>query len=373
MGPKTLRAVIGDAIARAKRRLLAWVALVVLVLSAGVYGAYRLVSGEVQETERERRTARDSTRSETERLRQELGAARGAAAPAALVESLGVRLRMAEASTADLRAALARAQTALSSQLEAGEQRRLAAQAEVQRLRDELAAAERRAPSPATIDSLRRAVTAAEQQTQNLEGKLRAIRASDFATIAQQSQGAVGLVTVSFGHDYYSGTGFVITADGYLLTNWHVVVWVTMADQAQARLADVIATSQERDIAVLKVRGYQGAYLTDLDWTGTRARQGEPAALIGYPAGSGFAHLRSAVVRTSMTAGIISRATEDVIQFDGMTIGGSSGSPLFNANGAVIAIHRAGLPQAPGFALSVPIKHAVPLLPTELKQRLGLR
>ena len=73
-----------------------------------------------------------------------------------------------------------------------------------------------------------------------------------------------------------------------------------------------------------------------------------------------------------MTAGIISRATDDVIQFDGMTIGGSSGSPLFNANGAVIAIHRAGLPQAPGFALSVPIKHVVPLLPTELKQRLGL-
>src|SRR5207248_10351364 len=159
----------------------------------------------------------------------------------------------------------------------------------------------RRAPSPTTIDSLRRAVTAAEQQTQNLEGKLRAIRASDFATIAQPSQGAVGLVTVSFGHDYYSGTGFVIAADGYLLTNWHVVadsqharpdtIWVTMADQAQAHGANVIATSQERDIAVIKVRGYQGPYLSAIDWRGTKARQGEPAALIGYPAGSGVARL----------------------------------------------------------------------------------
>ena len=383
VGPKTLRAMIGAAIAKAKRRLAAWVALLVLFFGAGVYGVYWLVSGEVQETERERRTAGDSTRAETERLRQELAAARVAAAPAALVESLRVKLQAAEASTADLRATLVRAQAALSSQLAAGEERRLAAQAEVQRLRDELAATERRAPSPATIDSLRRAVTAAEQQTQGLDAKLRAIRGSDFATIAQQSQGAVGLVTVSFGHDYYSGTAFAITGDGYLLTNWHVVtdsqrpradtIWVTMADQAQARLADVVATSQQRDIAVLKVRGYQGPYLSAVDWTGTRARQGEPAALIGYPAGSGFARLRSAVVRTSMTAGIISRATEDVIQFDGMTIGGSSGSPLFNANGAVIAIHRAGLPQAPGFALSVPIKHVVPLLPTELKQRLGLR
>jgi V8-like Glu-specific endopeptidase len=74
-----------------------------------------------------------------------------------------------------------------------------------------------------------------------------------------------------------------------------------------------------------------------------------------------------------MTAGIISRVTEDVIQFDGMTVGGSSGSPVFNANGEVISIHRAGLPQAPGFALSVPIRHAVPLLPPELKQKLGIQ
>jgi S1-C subfamily serine protease len=56
-----------------------------------------------------------------------------------------------------------------------------------------------------------------------------------------------------------------------------------------------------------------------------------------------------------------------------MTVGGSSGSPVFNANGEVISIHRAGLPQAPGFALSVPIRHAVPLLPPELKQKLGIQ
>src|SRR5439155_1408129 len=264
-GPRTLRAMIGEAIAKAKRRLAAFVALLILVLGAGVYGVYWLLSGEVQQTERERRTAGDSARAETERLRQELAAARATAAPAALAESLRAQLRAA----------------------------------------------------------------------------------------------------------------------GYRLTNWHVVadsqharpdtIWVTMADQAQARLAEVISASQDRDIAVLKMRGYQGPYLSAIDWAGTKARQGDPAALIGFPAGSGFARLRSALVRTSMTAGIISRGTDDVIQFDGMTIGGSSGSPLFNANGEVIAIHRAGLPQAPGFALAVPIKHAVPLLPSDLKQRLGLR
>ncbi|HKW42345.1 MAG TPA: trypsin-like peptidase domain-containing protein, partial [Gemmatimonadales bacterium] len=284
--------------------------------------------------------------------------------------------------TAELRAALSRAQAAVATQIAAGEAQRLASQAEVQRLRDELAAAQRRAPSAASVDSLRGAVALAERQTEGLEAKLRAIRATDFAAIAQQNQGGVGLVTVSFGKEYYSGTGFVIAPDGYMLTNWHVVadsthpradtIWVTMADQSQARYADVIATSQERDVALLKIRGYQGSYVTSVDWGGTKARQGEPAALIGFPAGAGFARLRSATVRTSMTAGIISRATEDVIQFDGMTIGGSSGSPLFNANGEVIAIHRAALPQAPGFALSVPTRHAVAIMPVALRQRLGL-
>jgi serine protease Do len=211
---------------------------------------------------------------------------------------------------------------------------------------------------------------------------MRAIRGTDFAAIAQQNQAAVGLITVSFGKNLYNGTGFVITADGYMLTNWHVVsdsgftqpdtMWVTMADQAASRFADVVASSQDRDIALIKIRGYQGPYLTSIDWSGANSRQGEPAALIGYPAGAGFARLRSAVVRTSMTAGIISRVTEDVIQFDGMTVGGSSGSPVFNANGEVISIHRAGLPQAPGFALSVPIRHAVALMPLLLRQRLSI-
>jgi S1-C subfamily serine protease len=200
--------------------------------------------------------------------------------------------------------------------------------------------------------------------------------------MAQQDQGAVGLITVSFAGDRYDGTGFVISPDGYMLTNWHVVAdslhtqpdttWVTMADQSSAHFADVVATSRERDVALIKIRGYQGSFLSSIDWAGTKARQGEPAALIGYPAGSGFARDRALVVRTSMTAGILSRVTPDLIQFDGMTTGGSSGSPVFNADGEVVSVHRAGLKQGPGFALSVPVRYAIPLMPPVLRQRLGI-
>jgi pSer/pThr/pTyr-binding forkhead associated (FHA) protein/S1-C subfamily serine protease len=364
------------------RWLMGVVMVLILLLGGAVYGVYWLLSTQVEQTNEARQSVEDSVRRVTRRLEQDLDAARASAAPAALVESLRTQLGVAQARTSELRAALDRAQAALSTQLAAGEARRVAAQNEVERLREELAAAERRAPSAATVDSLRGAVVRAEQQTRGLDAKLRAIRGTDFAAIAQQNQGAVGLITVSFGRDYYSGTGFVITPDGYMLTNWHVVadsshprpdtIWVTLADQSQAHYADVIAASQARDIAVIKLRGYQGVYVGAVDWSGTKARQGEPAALIGYPAGAGFARLRTSVVRTSMTAGIISRATDDVIQFDGMTIGGSSGSPLFNANGEVIAVHRAGLAQAPGFALSVPTRHAVVIMPIPLRHKLGI-
>jgi S1-C subfamily serine protease len=380
---KAVAAEVGKDSRRKFRWITAIVVVLVLVLGAGVFGVYQLLSQQVAQTEVARRTGEDSSRAEAERLRQALDSARSQAAPATTVDSLRVQLESAQARTAELGQALSRAQGALTQQLSTGETQRQASERELQRLRDQLTEAQKSAPSSSQIDSLRRQVNAAEAQTASLDARMRAVRGTDFATIAQQNQGAVGLITVSFGKNYYNGTGFVISADGYMLTNWHVVtdsgypkpdtIWVTMADQSTARFADVVVTSQDRDIALIKIRLYQGPYLAAIDWGGTKSRQGEPAALIGYPAGAGFARLRSSVVRTSMTAGIISRVTEDVIQFDGMTVGGSSGSPVFNANGEVISIHRAGLPQAPGFALSVPIRHAVPLMPLDLKQKLGIQ
>jgi pSer/pThr/pTyr-binding forkhead associated (FHA) protein/S1-C subfamily serine protease len=403
LGQRTVMGLIGQALAKARRptdfmravaeevgkdarRKIRWltalVILLVLLLGGGVYGVYWLLSLQAAHTEQALRTAEDSARAESERLRRELADARAAAAPAAQVDLLRTQLQAAQARTTQLQAALDRAQQTLGEQLAVGEARREEAQRDVQRMRDQLAAAERRAPSQALIDSLRRAVAAAETQTANLDAKMRAIRATDFAGMAQQNQGAVGLITVALGGDYYDGTGFIVSPDGYMLTNWHVVadsihaapdtIWVTMADQSLGRFADVIASSSDRDIALIKLRGYQGPWLAAIDWKGTKARQGEPAALIGYPAGSGFARDRASVVRTSMTAGILSRVTADLIQFDGMTTGGSSGSPVFNADGEVISVHRAGLRQGPGFALSVPVKYAIPLMPPALRQRLGL-
>lgn len=126
-------------------------------------------------------------------------------------------------------------------------------------------------------------------------------------------------------------------------------------------------------MAVLKIRNYAGPHIDRVDWTGERARQGEPAALIGFPAGLAAALDRSQTVRTSMSAGVFSKVTPELIQFDGFTVGGSSGSPIFNADGEVVAVHRAGLREAAGLGFAVPIPLLISLLPPDARAELGLQ
>jgi S1-C subfamily serine protease len=95
--------------------------------------------------------------------------------------------------------------------------------------------------------------------------------------------------------------------------------------------------------------------------------------LIGFPAGAAAALDETRTVRTSMAAGIFSKVTAELIQFDGFTIGGSSGSPVFNANGDVVAVHRAGLREAAGLGFAIPIKAVIALLPPDARAELGLR
>lgn len=155
---------------------------------------------------------------------------------------------------------------------------------------------------------------------------------------------------------------------------------VVMADTRTPLAADVVAVSDipDQDVAVLKIRGYQGTAVRAIDWQGRNVRQGEPAALIGFPRGTLLALDAAGFVRTTMFAGIIAKATGDWIQFAGSTDAGSSGSPLFNAAGEVIAMHYgAYAPPEPGqgatlLGFAIPIARARPWLPREARTELGL-
>ena len=367
----------------------------VVLLTGAVGGVYWFLDRRARATEAEVATQRQALQSaravadsvqaaaaaEYRRLATALDSARAGSAPAAVVDSLRVALNVASSRTASLEQALTRAREGLGRQLSAAESLRQATQQETARLRAELAASRTTGIDAAALDSLRSAVQAAEQRATTLEAGVRAVRGVDLARIAQANQGAVGLVSAFAGREIFDGSGFAITASGYFVTNRHVVepggrpadsVHVTMADQRTGYRAVVVAVEPGTgpDLALLLLPKYAGPHVTRGDWEGTRARQGEPAALIGFPAGVAAALDNSRTVRTSMSAGIFSKVTPDGIQFDGFTVGGSSGSPIFNANGDVVAVHRAGLAHAPGLGFAVPVSFALRLLPEDARREL---
>ena len=326
---------------------------------------------------------------EADRLRASFDSARSSSAPRAVLDSLRDALADASRRTGVLEQALVRARQSLDIQLAAGDSARRKAEEEMNRLRAEVGKAQVGGEgSRATLDSLRRALKSAEEKANDVATQVRAVRGSNLAQVAQLNQGAVGLLVSFIGEKVISGSGFAITPSGYFITNRHVVtddsgrvrdtIYVTMADQKFStvhRIQVVALGTGDADIAVVKIPDYRGPYMKKVDWKAAGAVQGEPAALIGFPYGVelAFDDTASNLVRTSMSAGIFSKVATDRIQFDGFTVGGSSGSPIFNAAGEVVALHRAGLTGGPGLGFSIPVSRVVPLLPADAKSELGIR
>jgi serine protease Do len=155
------------------------------------------------------------------------------------------------------------------------------------------------------------------------------------------------------------GSGVIVSSDGYILTNNHVVqgadeVTVTLSDNRQLD-AEVVGTDKATDVAVLKVvsNGLHPAKLGD----SSNLQVGQWALAMGSPFG----------LDQTVTAGIVSavgRANvgitdyEDFIQTDAAINPGNSGGPLVNLRGEVIGINTAiasrnGGYQGVGFAIPI--------------------
>ena len=137
------------------------------------------------------------------------------------------------------------------------------------------------------------------------------------------------------------GSGFIISADGYIVTNNHVI---EAADQVQVELfsgeeldARVVGRDPRTDLALLKVdRDEDLPFVSFGD--SDRARVGDWVLAIGNPLGQGF----------SVSAGIVSARNrtlqgsyDDFIQTDAAINRGNSGGPLFNLDGEVIGVNTA--------------------------------
>jgi len=144
------------------------------------------------------------------------------------------------------------------------------------------------------------------------------------------------------------GSGFVISADGYIVTNNHVIEgadeieieFFPGADQpAELLPAEVVGTDPNTDIALLKVTYDEPLQFVEFgDSTGDGSRVGDWVMAMGNPLGQGF----------SVSAGIISARNrelsgtyDDYIQTDAAINQGNSGGPLFNMDGQVIGVNTA--------------------------------
>ena len=210
------------------------------------------------------------------------------------------------------------------------------------------------------------------------------------------------------------GTGFLVSSDGRIVTNHHVVEpwWknddiaelLKQAEDLEPRIVEMSAyfpgisrgipvalqkISSDADLAIVagNISGLKLKLLT-MDDSPKAAVSGQPVVLIGYPTGVDAILARTSddavrsiaattndvtslvtelahrnLIRPTNTQGHIGDVLSDKIIYDAQTTSGGSGGPLFNAEGKVIAVNVAMLRDFGGSNFAIPVRYAKPLLP----------
>jgi serine protease Do len=165
------------------------------------------------------------------------------------------------------------------------------------------------------------------------------------------------------------GSGFIISHDGYIFTNNHVV---EQADKILVKLSDgkeyeakVIGKDAKTDIALIKIKPNDSLPVAETG-DSDKLRVGDWVLAIGNPFG----------LEQTVTAGIVSAKGrvigagpyDNFIQTDASINPGNSGGPLFNMEGKVIGINTAIVAQGQGIGFAIPISMAKTILP-DLKSK----
>jgi S1-C subfamily serine protease len=177
----------------------------------------------------------------------------------------------------------------------------------------------------------------------------------DLARIARENRAAVALVVAQFPDgSSFSGTGFVVRSskgEALIVTNRHLVTTagsrskrlsVVMDGSSQSYQAEIVSVHGTADLALLRVKTPSRLpTVRGIAGPGMSLAEGAPVAMLGYPLGldlqmGGDWH-EVGVSATSMQ-GTVSKVLPTLVQVDGYGAQGSSGSPIFDANGRVVAV-----------------------------------
>lgn len=165
------------------------------------------------------------------------------------------------------------------------------------------------------------------------------------------------------------GSGFIVSSDGYILTNNHVVdkadeVTVTLLDKEQFK-AKVVGTDPKIDIALIKIDAKKKLTYVELG-DSDKLEVGEWVVAIGNPFGLG--HTVTAGIVSAKGRIIGSGPYDDFIQTDASINPGNSGGPLFNLKGEVVGINTAIIQGGQGIGFATPIQLAKSVL-DQLKEK----
>ena len=165
------------------------------------------------------------------------------------------------------------------------------------------------------------------------------------------------------------GSGFIISADGYIFTNNHVIeradkILVKLSDGREYK-AEVIGRDAKTDLALIKIKPGNSLSVVEIG-DSEKLRVGEWVIAIGNPFG----------LEQTVTAGIVSAKGrvigagpyDNFIQTDASINPGNSGGPLFNMDGKVIGVNTAIVAQGQGIGFAIPISMAKNILP-DLKSK----
>lgn len=189
--------------------------------------------------------------------------------------------------------------------------------------------------------------------------------------VAKVSPSVVSITTQSQTRTYFgvaeqegAGTGIIVSSDGYILTNKHVIdsartVGVVLSDGTRYDEVKVIGTDPLNDVAFLKIPDVKDLTPVDLG-NSSSARVGQQVVAIGNSLGQYQNTVTSGIISgtgrpVSAQSGNTIESLTDLLQTDAAINPGNSGGPLLNMAGQVIGMNTAVAADAQGIGFAIPI------------------